>query len=49
MTTIVKPSLFAAATVPVKVRNGPGYSDPIAFSFTAPAAREEREQHRRRR
>lgn len=37
LTTGVKPSLFNAPdTVPVKVRNGPAYSTPMDFEFTAP-------------
>lgn len=36
LTTIVKPSLFAPATVPVSVRNGPAHSDSIDFTFTDP-------------
>jgi IPT/TIG domain len=39
LTTGVKPSLFAPATVPVKVRNGPAHSDSLDFTFTEPAAR----------
>ncbi|MEY9428147.1 hypothetical protein ABH975_003462 [Bradyrhizobium ottawaense] len=35
VTTIVKPSLFAAADVAVCVRNGPLYSANQTFSFTA--------------
>jgi len=38
VSTGVKPSLFAPATVPVKVRNGPLVSDPSDFTFTGPAA-----------
>jgi hypothetical protein len=38
LSTGVKPSLFAAATVPVKVRNGPLVSDPSDFVFTGPVA-----------
>jgi IPT/TIG domain len=34
LTTGVKPSLFAAATVPVSVRNGPAHSNEIDFTFT---------------
>jgi hypothetical protein len=37
VSTGVKPSLFAPATVPVKVRNGSMVSDPMEFEFTAPA------------
>jgi hypothetical protein len=36
VTTIVKPSLFAPAVVPVQVHNGPVYSAPLYFSFTEP-------------
>jgi hypothetical protein len=36
VTTGVKPSLFAPVTVPVRVHEGPIYSDPIDFTFTAP-------------
>ncbi|MEY9179699.1 IPT/TIG domain-containing protein [Bradyrhizobium sp. USDA 313] len=39
VTTIVKPSLFAPAVVPVKLRNGPAYSDPLDFTFTAASGR----------
>jgi hypothetical protein len=41
VTTIVKPSLFAPATVPVTVRNGANSSNPVNFTFTAPAVVEE--------
>ncbi|WLB24942.1 IPT/TIG domain-containing protein [Bradyrhizobium japonicum] len=34
VTTIVKPSLFAPADVPVSVRNGPLYSANQTFTFT---------------
>jgi hypothetical protein len=37
LTTIVKPSLFAPATVPVTVRTGRFTSDPVDFTFTEPA------------
>jgi hypothetical protein len=37
LTTIVKPSLFAPAVVPVTVRNGPMNSDAVDFTFTAAA------------
>jgi IPT/TIG domain len=40
LTTMVKPSLFAPATVPVSVRNGPVHSDSIDFTFSEPAAGE---------
>jgi hypothetical protein len=36
VTTIVKPSLFAPAEVPVWVRNGPSASDSVNFTFTEP-------------
>jgi hypothetical protein len=35
VTTIVKPSLFAPAAVPVLVRNGDVLSEPLDFTFTA--------------
>lgn len=35
VTTIVKPSIFAPAVVPVLVRNGLVSSDPLDFTFTA--------------
>ena len=38
LSTVVKPSLFQPATVPVKVRNGPMVSAPSNFTFTGPAA-----------
>jgi len=38
LSTGVKPSLFAPATVPVKIRNGPLVSDPSDFVFTGPVA-----------
>jgi len=41
LSTVVKPSLFAPATVPVKVRNGSLVSDPSDFTFTAPAGDDE--------
>jgi IPT/TIG domain len=37
VTTMVKPSLFAPAAVPVTVRNGPARSQPMDFTFTDPA------------
>jgi hypothetical protein len=37
VTTVVKPSLFAPAIVPVTVRNGANSSNPVDFTFTAPA------------
>jgi len=37
VSTGVKPELFAPATVPVKVRNGPLGSNSLDFTFTAPA------------
>jgi hypothetical protein len=37
VTTIVKPSLFAPAVVPVWVRTGNLWSDPVDFTFTEPA------------
>jgi IPT/TIG domain len=37
VTTVVKPSLFDPAVVPVYVRTGPFVSDPIDFTFDAPA------------
>lgn len=37
VSTGVKPSLFAPATVPVKVRNGPATSESLDFTFTEPA------------
>jgi len=37
VSTGVKPSLFAPATVPVKVRNGPATSNAVDFTFTEPA------------
>ena len=37
VSTIVKPSLFQPAVVPVKVRNATLVSDPSDFTFTAPA------------
>jgi hypothetical protein len=40
LTTIVKPSLFAPATVPVTVRTGRFTTDPVDFTFTEPAAKE---------
>jgi hypothetical protein len=36
VTTGVKPSLFAPAVVPVKVRTGPLDSDSVDFTFTKP-------------
>jgi IPT/TIG domain-containing protein len=39
LTTIVKPGLFAASTVPVHVRNGPSHSNSVDFTFTEPAAK----------
>jgi hypothetical protein len=40
LSTIVKPSLWVEpTTVDVVVKNGPEVSGPIAFEFTAPAAR----------
>ncbi|UGY13767.1 IPT/TIG domain-containing protein [Bradyrhizobium septentrionale] len=39
VTTIVKPSLFAPATVPVMVHNGTANSDPLDFTFTAASGR----------
>jgi len=36
VTTIVKPSLFAPATVPVYTHEGSVYSSPIDFTFTEP-------------
>jgi hypothetical protein len=36
VTTVVKPSLFAPATVPVVVHEGPFNTDPIDFTFTEP-------------
>jgi hypothetical protein len=40
LSTIVKPSLWVEpTTVDVLVKNGPAVSGPIAFEFTAPAAR----------
>jgi hypothetical protein len=36
VTTTVKPSLFAPAVVPVKVRTGPLDSDSVDFTFTEP-------------
>ena len=38
VSTGVTPSLFAPATVPVKVRNGPAESNEVNFTFTDPAA-----------
>jgi len=38
VSTGVKPSLFAPAVVPVKVRNGPLVSDPSDFTFTGAEA-----------
>ena len=38
LSTGVKPSLFAPATVPVKVRNGPLGSNSLDFTFTDPGA-----------
>ena len=38
LSTGVKPSLFAPATVPVKIRNGPLVSDSSDFVFTGPVA-----------
>lgn len=38
LTTIVKPSLFAPAAVPVSVRNGPARSSSADFTFTDPGA-----------
>jgi hypothetical protein len=43
VTTIVKPSLFAPATVQVFTHEGPTYSDPLDFTFTAPVGQEARE------
>jgi hypothetical protein len=37
VTTIVKPSLFAPAVVPVFIRTGPLDTDPVDFTFTEPA------------
>jgi hypothetical protein len=37
VTTGIKPSLFAPAVVPVKVRTGPLETDPVDFTFTEPA------------
>jgi hypothetical protein len=37
VTTIVKPSLFVPDTVPVKIRTGTVYTDPVDFVFTAAA------------
>jgi hypothetical protein len=37
LTTGVKPVLFAPATVPVSVRNGPAHSQSLDFTFTEPA------------
>jgi len=36
VSTIVKPSLFAPAVVPVSVRNGPARSAPLDFTFLDP-------------
>ena len=45
VTTGVKPSLFAPdAVVPVRVHEGPIYSDPIDFTFTAPVVAEGAEE-----
>jgi hypothetical protein len=41
VTTIVKPSLFAPAVVPVTVRNGANRSNAVDFTFTAPQVVEE--------
>jgi hypothetical protein len=40
LTTVVKPSLFAPATVPVTVRTDGVPTDPVDFTFTEPAAKE---------
>ncbi|MCA1419466.1 IPT/TIG domain-containing protein [Bradyrhizobium sp. BRP23] len=48
VTTGVKPSLFAPAIVPVRLRNGTAHSDPLDFTFTA-ASNDEDETTRRRR
>lgn len=40
VTTIVRPSLFAPATVPVTVRTDGVPTDPVDFTFTEPAQRE---------
>jgi hypothetical protein len=40
VTTIVKPAMFVPDIVPVKIRTGTLYSDPIDFTFTASAASE---------
>jgi hypothetical protein len=41
VTTIVKPSLFVPGTVPVQTHEGPIFSDPLDFTFTAPVGAEE--------
>jgi hypothetical protein len=38
VSTIVKPSLFAPADVPVSVRNGEARSNELTFTFTEPEA-----------
>ena len=40
VTTIVKPSLFAPAVVPVYLKHGPITTDPIDFTFTEPVTEE---------
>jgi hypothetical protein len=49
VSTIVKPSIFAPAAVPVAVRNGPARSAPVDFIFTDPDAPETTSKGRKKR